>query len=393
MRIGIDIRCLAEGKRTGVEEYTLALLQELFLHDRENDYILFFNAWRKVTPDFSWIDHYPNVTLKTFRFPNKLLNLALWYLNFPKLDRLLGGTDVFFLPNLNFIAVSNETRLVLTAHDLSFELFPETFSWKQRLWHFLVNFRRLTKRADRIIAVSQSTKNDLMEEYRVPEEKIVVVPSGIDRRFRQMDRNDPELLRVKEKYHLPYRFILYLGTFEPRKNIAALIRGYGALLSSGSEVFEKYDLVLAGTAGWKCADMFAERTMSPYQGRILLPGFIADEDKVALYNLASVFVYPSFYEGFGFPPLEAMACGVPVVTSHSAALPEVVGAAGLMIDPYQPEELYRALQAVLTDQELVQSLTERGLIQSAVFSWERAASATLTVLQGNQLSSEKTVCQ
>lgn len=380
MRIGIDIRCLAEGKRTGVEEYTLALLRELFERDHDNEYVLFFNAWKERTPNLSWLAPYPNVTVKTFRFPNKLLNLSLWYLSFPRLDTLLGGTDVFFLPNLNFAAVSRRTKLVVTAHDLSFELAPETFSWKQRLWHFLVHFRHLAKRADRIIAVSQSTKDDLMLEYGVPAEKITVVASGIDRRFRKMDRNDAELLRVKEKYHLPYRFILFLGTFEPRKNIAALIESYGALRSSGG-VLAKYDLVLAGTPGWKCEDVFAAQKQSPYGEQIHFPGFIADADKVALYNLASVFVYPSFYEGFGFPPLEAMACGVPVITSHSSALPEVVGQAGLMVDPYQPDELYRALQAVLSQGELASSMAEVGLSQAKRFSWEKTAEATLDILR------------
>lgn len=381
MRIGIDIRCLAEGKRTGVEEYTLALLQELFLHDRENEYVLFFNAWQRKGPDLAWVAEYPNVALKTFHFPNKLLNLALWYLNFPKLDRLVGGTDIFFLPNLNFAAVSRKTKLVVTAHDLSFELFPETFSWKQRLWHYLVNFRQLVRRADRVIAVSQSTKGDLITEYQVPAEKILVVPSGIDRRFRRMDRNDPDLMRVKEKYHLPYRFILFLGTFEPRKNIGALIRSYQVLQRSGNETLKKYDLVLAGTRGWECDDIFRMYEASPCRERIHLPGFIADEDKVALYNLASVFVYPSFYEGFGFPPLEAMACGTPVIVSHSSALPEVVGAAGLMIDPYQPDELYQALASVLGNQVLMTDLAEKGLKQAESFSWERSARDTLALFR------------
>ncbi len=380
MRIGIDIRCLAEGKRTGVEEYTLALLQELFRQDQENTYILFFNAWKKKIPDFSWLSSYPNVTLRTFCFPNKLLNLSLWYFQFPKLDRLLGGTDVFFLPNLNFASVSDQTKLVVTAHDLSFELFPETFSWKQRLWHFLINFRRLMRRADRIIAVSQSTKDDLVSVYQVPAEKISVVPSGIDERFRKMDRNDPDLLRVKTKYHLPYKFILFLGTFEPRKNIVSLIEGYNALLASGNPVLEKYDLVLAGTRGWKCEDVIDARRRSPYRERILLPGFIADDDKVALYNLASVFVYPSLYEGFGFPPLEAMACGVPVLTSHSSALSEVVGKSGIMVDPYQPDELLQALQSILLETELSQSLVALGIARSKWFSWKKSAAQTRTLL-------------
>jgi glycosyltransferase involved in cell wall biosynthesis len=381
MRIGIDIRCLAEGKRTGVEEYTLALLEELFRQDRENEYVLFFNAWKKVTPDFSSLTSYPNVTLKTFRFPNKLLNLSLWYFGFPKLDRLVGGAEVFFLPNLNFAAVSRNTKLVVTAHDLSFELFPEFFSWKQRLWHFLVGFRTLVRRADKIIAVSQSTKDDLITEYKTPEEKIVVVPSGMSPRFHKMDRNDPELLRVKEKYHLPYKFVLSLGTFEPRKNTLALIRGYEAVQASGIPQGEKYDLVLAGTKGWKCDDVFAACKESPYRNKILLPGFIADEDKVALYNLASVFVYPSFYEGFGFPPLEAMASGVPVIVSHSSALSEVVGQAGILVDPYQPNELLQALQAVMTNPLLAEKLSQEGLIQAKKFSWEKSVEKTLAVFR------------
>ena len=362
MRIGIDIRCLAEGKRTGVEEYTLALLKGLFEHDTENEYVLFFNAWRKTHLDFSWATRYPNVTLKAFRFPNKLLNLSLWYLHFPQLDRMVGGTDIFFLPNLNFASVSRKTKFLVTAHDLSFELFPETFSFKRRLWHFFINFRRLALAADKVIAVSQSTKDDLTAQYGVPEKKVTVIQSGIGEQFHVMSRNDQELLRVKEKYHLPYKFILSLATFEPRKNILALIKAYEGLMSLGSpasppaspnrgesasdrpsrdgslggSAFVKYALIIAGTRGWKCEEIFEAIAHSPYKERIILPGFIADPDKAALYNLASAFVYPSLYEGFGFPPLEAMACGVPVIASHSSSLPEIVGDASILLHPYPP---------------------------------------------------------
>ncbi|MDP3957653.1 MAG: glycosyltransferase family 1 protein [bacterium] len=390
MRIGIDIRCLAEGKRTGVEEYTLALLQGLFEHDTENEYVLFFNAWRKTHLDFSWATRYPNVTLKAFRFPNKLLNLSLWYLHFPQLDRMVGGTDIFFLPNLNFASVSRKTRLVVTAHDLSFELFPETFSFKRRLWHFFINFRRLALAADKIIAVSQSTKDDLTAQYGVPEKKITVIRSGIGEQFHVMSRNDGELLRVKEKYHLPYKFILSLATFEPRKNILALIQSYEGLMrlghvasptSLGGSALVKYELVIAGVSGWKCEEVFEAIAESPYREKIHLPGFIADPDKAALYNLASVFVYPSLYEGFGFPPLEAMACGVPVIVSHSSSLPEIVGDAGILIDPYQPDELLQALRQVLTDQELTDTLRKKGEARAKLFSWEKTVKETLDVFR------------
>jgi glycosyltransferase involved in cell wall biosynthesis len=376
MRIGIDIRCLAEGKRTGVEEYTLALLQGLFEQHPENEYILFFNAWKKILPDFSWATGYANVTVMAFRFPNKLLNLALWYLHYPKLDRLVGGVDIFFLPNLNFSAVSRQTKLVVTAHDLSFEIFPETFSWKRRIWHFFINFRHLALSADKVIAVSQSTKNDLIDYYGVPEKKIAVIPSGIGKQFHAMSRNDPDLVRVQEKYRLPYKFILSLATFEPRKNILALLSAYEALMRLNHPTLSKYALVIAGTRGWKYEQTLAIIARSPYKEKILLPGFIADGDKTALYNLASIFVYPSFYEGFGFPPLEAMACEVPVIVSHSSSLPEIVGDAGLLIDPYQPDELLLALRQVLVDQELQDVLRQKSREQASKYMWEKTIEAT-----------------
>lgn len=380
MRIGIDVRCLADGKRTGVEEYTLALLEKLFAQNANDEHVLFFNAWSKPVPEVitHFVERYPHVTLRAFRFPNKLLNVLLWYLSFPKIDRLVGGTDIFFLPNLNFCAVSKKSKLVVTAHDLSFELFPETFSLKQRLWHFCINFRRLLRRADAVIAVSQSTKNDLVG-YGVSEKKITVIHNGLGSQFAVMSRNNPELISVKEKYSLPYRYILYLGTFEPRKNILSIIRAYEAMRASLGEQGAKYALVLAGTRGWKCEEMFSAIESSPYREHILLPGFIDDCDKGALYNLASIFVYPSLYEGFGFPPLEAMASGVPVITSHSSSLPEIVGSAGILIDPYQPEELFLALCSLVQDQELRETLRSDGLIRVKEFSWEKTAKATGTL--------------
>ena len=333
----------------------------------------------EAVPDFSWATRYPNVELKSFRFPNKLLNLSLWYLGYPKLDVLVGGTDVFFLPNLNFASFSNKTQVILTAHDLSFEMFPEMFSLKQRLWHYLLHFRRLTKRADKIIAVSESTKDDLISHYGLSEKKITVIHSGVGEELTVMSRNDPRLLAVKEKYRLPYKFILYLGTIEPRKNILALIQSYEMLLRE-HPALEKYALVIAGTKGWKYEAIFEAIRTSPVREKIILPGFIADEDKAALYNLASVFVYPSFYEGFGFPILEAMACGVPVITSHSSSLPEVVGKAGMMVDPYQPEELLRALEGLLSDSHLGAKLIVEGKKRAELFTWQKTAKETLQVM-------------
>lgn len=380
MRIGIDIRCLAEGRRTGVEEYTQGLLEALFAADRRNEYVLFFNSWSAPKADFSWAEKYPNVTVRVFRIPNKLLNFSLWYLRSPKLDRLLRGVDLFFMPNQNFVALSRAARLVVTAHDLSFELTPETFTWKQRLWHYLVNFRKLSRAADRVIAVSRSTARDLETLYGLPADRVAVVYSGRDLSCRQVDRNDLSLMAVKDRYRLPYRFILSFGTFEPRKNTEAVLAAFEALRGQGGPAADCH-LVLAGSPGWSSQALEARIRRSPERDRIRVIGFVAQEDKAALYTLASVLVYPSFYEGFGFPPLEAMASGLPVITSHASSLPEITGDAALLIDPYQPNEILLAFQSVLGSRELSDALRARGLERAAKFSWSRAAGETLRVFQ------------
>lgn len=373
MRIAIDLRCLVDGRRTGVEEYVTGLLRALFEKDDTNEFILFYNAWHGELPeDFSWMEEYPNVSVKRFRIPNKLLNGLLWYFHWPKLDILCGGVDIFFMPNLNFTAVSKDTKLVVTAHDLSFEAYPETFSVQRRIWHVLVHFRGLCRRADLILAVSHSTKEDLIAYYRIPEQRIAVIRSGFSREFVRVSRNDPELLRVKDKYHLPYRYILFFGTFEPRKNIRAVVQAYEIYRHSIGEK-ECVPLVLAGSPGWKSDEIFREIKVSPFRSDIRLLGFIDDEDKHALYNLATVFVYPSFYEGFGFPPLESMACGVPTIVSRNSSFPEIVGDGAIMIDPYQPDELYRAMIAILSDHAFAEKLSREGERQTKKYTWERAA--------------------
>lgn len=382
MRIGIDARCLQGKVRSGVEEYARTLLEELFRQDAENSYLLFVNAWDSSELDFSWVKKYPRVSIRVFHWPNKLLNFCFWYLGWPKMDRMLGGVDVFFLPNLNFVALSKKTRLIVTTHDLSFELFPETFSWKRRIWHFFVHFRSIVKRADRVITISQSTADDLRAVYKTSEQKITVILSGVRDIFRPVSHNDPSLLGIQEKYHLPYKFILSLGTIEPRKNLIALLRAFEVMHASGHPELMKYSLVIAGEEGWNSGKFFEYVKKSPVKEKIILTGFVADEDKPGLYSLASAFVYPSLYEGFGFPPLEAIACGVPVIVSHTSALPEVVGTSALLIDPYRPEEILQSLRQLLLSKELRLAFRNTGPVQASRFSWVRTAEKVRACFEG-----------
>lgn len=385
MRIGIDVRCLSEGRRTGVEEYTLNFLEALFGADKKNEYILFFNSGKKPKADFGWAEKYPNVSLKKFRFPNKLLNLLFWYFDWPKIDRMIGEVDIIFLPNIIFAATSKKAKLIATIHDLSFERHPETFSLKRRWWHGFVNAKKICRRADKIIAVSNSTKNDIQSLYGVNPEKIKTIRSGVSERFKIIDRNDKDLIKIKEKYALPYKFILFLGTVEPRKNIIAVVRAYGAFrkfaLRENYEEFAKYKLVIAGESGWMSGKIFSEIERSPFRKDITVINSIADEDKEYLFNLASLFVYPSLFEGFGFPPLEAMACGVPVIASNNSSLPEIVADAGILIDPDRPDEIFRAMRDILGNKSLAEKLRSRGLVQAKKFRWQKSAEEFLGVVK------------
>ncbi|TSD02272.1 MAG: Uncharacterized protein Athens071425_65 [Parcubacteria group bacterium Athens0714_25] len=381
MKIGIDARCFSRGRVSGVEEYTMRILEELFSRDKKNKYVLFFNSWKKPVVDFGWTKKYPNVRLEIFRFPNKLINFLLWYFRWPKIDRFLGGVDIFFMPNMIFSAVSKKAKTLLTVHDLSFEYYPETFSIVRRMWHGFINLRAIAEEANQIVAISQSTEEDLRGIYGVKKDKIKIIPSAVSDKFFQMNRNDWKLIEVKEKYKLPFKFILFLGTIEPRKNISAIVTAYNQLREDSAEKFGEYKLVIAGVEGWKAKDIFRTIRMSKFRKDIILTGFIEDDDKPALYNLSSIFVYPSLFEGFGFPPLEAAKCGTPVIVSNNSSFPEIIGSGGIMIDPHKPDEICLAMREILASRDLQENLRQKGLRQAMRFDWKQTAESFLKLIK------------
>jgi len=381
MKIGIDIRCLSEGRRTGVEEYSLNLLEKILKEDNDNKYVLFLNSWKKPKLEIDFLKNHKNVELKISRFPNKILNFFLWYFNWPKLDKLIGGVDVFFMPNLNFVALSLKVKLILTVHDLSFEYYPETFSWKRRLWHIFINPQKIIRRADKVLAVSDSTRNDLIGFYKINQAKVETVYNGVGEVFGRIDRNDPRLLKIKEKYALPFNFILFLGTFEPRKNIGGIVRAYERMRQEGGSQLEKYKLVIAGSEGWKSAKLKREIKKSSLAKDIYQVKFIDEEDKVFVYNLAALFVYPSFFEGFGLPPLEAIKCGVPVIVSDNSSMVETVGEAGILTDAFSADEIALAMKEFLIDKELKNEFYPAGIRQAQKFTWTKAAKKFLEIVK------------
>ncbi|MCX6762282.1 MAG: glycosyltransferase family 1 protein [Candidatus Moranbacteria bacterium] len=261
---------------------------------------------------------------------------------------------------------SKKCRVVATFHDLSFERYPNFFPFKTRLWHeYFVNPRKIAQAAEKLIAVSESTKKDLETIYKIDPEKINVVHHGISDDFNVIDRNDPKLLEIQKKYNLPYKFVLYLGNIEPRKNISSVVAAYKKVVFE-NPILEKNELVLAGNVSPLCREMVEKENLKTC-------GYIKREDRPYIYNLASLFIYPSFFEGFGLPILEAMACGTPVITSNNSSIPEVAGNAAIFVDPNRPSEVAEAMRTILTDEKLYAKMKERGLAQSQKFSWKKCA--------------------
>ena len=231
------------------------------------------------------------------------------------------------------------------------------------------------RNADAIIAVSQSTKSDLLQLACIPPEKISVVSLGVDPRFRPV-KNEDDLRSVRRKYKLPRPFILFIGMIEPRKNLETLVDSY-----LSGHFFDRFDMVLAGSLGWGYSPLLQKIATSGKADRIHLPGYVEDRDLPALYSAAEVFVYPSIFEGFGLPVLESMACGTPVITSSVSSLPEVAGDAALLVDPRDHSPLTSALQKLLANKSLRGEFATRGLARAASFSWDQTAQKTLSVYQ------------
>lgn len=378
MTIGIDIRVLMDAQYSGVAEYTYHLLQALLEEDKVNDYVLFYNNAKDVSARLPKFNQ-PNVSFAGRRFPNKLLNYGLFkILNWPRVDRLIKRQlDIFWIPHFNFVAWPR-ARNFLTVHDLSFLRYKEFFSARQNFWHSQVKASKLIKAADKIIAISANTKQDIVDLIGISPDKVAVIYSGVSTDYQPLAQDDSRLTEVKNKYQLPDRFILFVGTIEPRKNLIGLIEAYNNLRCQYPEL-SAVKLVLAGGNGWKFKEVYRTVKASPFKDDIKFLGYVASADKCPLYNLAEVFAFPSFYEGFGFPPLEAMACGVPVVASFASSIPEVVGEAGIFIDPYDPAQISEALAQVLLNKNLAEALSQAGIERAKNFNWQTTAKQYLEI--------------
>lgn len=353
----------------GLGRYTQELMTALLAIDSENDYVAFYNRPREaqVDPPLDRISHLTtNLATKPWRMTALIGHLA----RIPQ-DRLFPEVDVFHATD-HLLPRLARVRSVFTLHDLVFRFYPETHKLLNR-WFLALMMPRFLEAADAVIAVSEWTKKDAIELYGLDEDKVSVIYEGVNPRFRPAPSETISVIR--QKYGLPEGFILSVGTIEPRKNLTSLLEAYHSLRNARPDL----KLVIVGKKGWLYEGFFRKLHKLGLENEVIFPGFVRDEDLPALYSAADLFVFPSLYEGFGLPVLEAMACGAPVVTSNTSSLPEVAGEAALLIDPRSLEALARAMRDVLDNKILRDDLRARGPKQAAKFTWETAARETLAI--------------
>ena len=374
-RIGIDVTA-AVTQGGGIGRYTRELIYALAEVDQLNEY-RFFHA--KMPVNLPVPDPFPKANnISTHSAPVDVRWVyRFWHrLRFPiPIQWFTGKIDLFHAPDFVLPPVQGAIPTLLTVHDLSFIHYPDTFT--PALVNFLNNVvPRSVNRAAHILADSNATKNDLIELWEVPTEKITVLYSGVHSRFQPVT-NDKKLSSVRQKYEIPNTpYLLSLSTIHPRKNYQMLIRAFKPI----ADQFP-HNLIIGGGKGWLYEPVFAEVEKQGLQGRVKFIGFVDDEDLPTLYTSASLFLFPSLYEGFGLPLLEAMACGVPVVSSNTSSLPEVAGNAAKILDPLRPHLWTNSIIQLLQTPALRVKMVSAGFRQAHQFTWQRSALQLLQIYQ------------
>ena len=376
MRIGIDYTA-AVRQGAGIGRYTRSLIRALADLDAESRYTLFVaGGWGEGDGLGDWP---ANFRVRSVPVSDRWLHILWQRLRLPvPIQVATGPLDVFHSPDFVLPPVGR-TPAVLTVHDLSFLRVPQ---------HFVTGFReylesavgRAVNRARHILADSESTKRDLSELLEVDPERVTVVYPGVEAHFKQV-KDETVLEGVRRRYELPEHFVLGLGTLQPRKNFEGLVDAFARLLGSGNEVpgIEDLCLVIIGGQGWMSDEILARVDSAGLRERVHFPGFADDEDLPAIYTLAEVFAFPTWYEGFGIPVIEAMACGTPVVAADNSSLPEAVGGAGLMVEAADTDGLADALARLLADKALRTRLVGAGFEQAKRFRWDDSARSLLSV--------------
>ncbi len=365
MRIAIDARKLRD---YGIGTYVRNLLRHLSRIDRHTEYVLLCRA-----PDCAGIEELG----ENFRaVPESAPPYSIREQLRVPMDLRREGVDLFHAPHY-VLPPLTPCKSIVTIHDCIHLRFPQYLPNRLAYAYARSSLWIATHRSNRVLTVSEASKRDILRYFRIPENKINVIPNAIDERFGEEPSPD-EVLRVRERYQLNAPFVLYAGNIKPHKNLERLIEAFHTVRRGGLDTVK---LLIIGDEISKYATL--RRAVHKYKlhKHVRFFGFVPDKTLAVLYRLADVFVFPSLYEGFGLPPLEAMASGTPVITSNVSSLPEVVGDAALLIDPYEADAIALAMRRVLTDAALREDLRRRGLQRVKEFSWERSVRRVHAIYQ------------
>lgn len=376
MKILIDVRLLKGGRISGIEEYTRHIVHALLEKDTKNTFQFFHSGLRKTKLPEEW--RKKNTEIIEWGVPNKLLELSMWLFGWPKIDERF-NSDIVFSPHFNFLPKLKRAKRIITFHDLSFVHFPEFYSPRGWFWHWQQNYAKQANDADAIIAVSEFTRQDIIATLGVEPGKVHTIYSGINPFYKKNGVNDKERARFLQEKKLTKPFLLFVGTLEPRKNISGIIRAFDIVKNDPFN--RELQLIIVGKEGWLCDTIFKDVREAKWKNDIVLWGEASYEDLRMLYATTEAFVYPSFFEGFGFPPLEAQACGAPVITSNRSSLPEIMGNSALLVDPWKTEELAAAMQLVLKNDAIRKELIRKGVQNCARFEWGNTADVLLKIIK------------
>ncbi len=364
MIIGFDASRAQLPERAGPENYTYNLLRELLKIDRWNRYRLYCNNLL----DFELPT--ANYELRIISWPR------LWTQGGLALECLKNPPDILFVPAHTIPIIRRpDLKTVVTIHDVGFQKYLKTYQrWWGRLYEGRVS-NYAARAATHVIAVSESTKKDLIEKLGVKPDKITVIYEGVDHRKFKVQSAKFKIDHVKRGYDIGGEYLLFVGTIQPRKNLVRLIEAFKKTRSP------QISLIVVGKKGWLSDEIYNAPKKFGMEDRVKFLGYVPTDDIVSLMNGALAFVFPSLYEGFGLPVLEAMACGCPVVTSSISSLPEVVGDAGILVDPYDVEDIARGISVILElDEAQRRNLVDAGLERARKFTWEETAKQTIKVL-------------
>lgn len=368
MRFAID-GSVALRQLGGISEYTYRLLEALGTIPT-NGHEFFVLTVGRNQGALGELPSLPENFHRVHRaWPQRLLNWTWRIFDAPPVDRWLPPFDLFFAPHF-LVPAGRFPRLVVTIHDIIFLNHPEWFT-SGDVAYFGQQFRSTLKRADHFITISAATKTDLIEQG-VAAENITVTPLGVDYR----PPSPAERQQARNRYHLPDRYLLYLGTLEPRKNLVRLVNAYRRLTEKRADL---PPLILAGRRGWIGSGFDATLAATP---NVRLTGTFTRADRSVLLAGAEALLFPSLAEGFGLPVLEGMAAGVPVLTSNTSSLPEVAGEAALLVDPYDEEAMAAGIERLLEDNDLRRQLIAAGRVRAKKFTWQHTAVATLKAWEG-----------